>query len=369
MLRSLTILGLAMCVMACTSARAQNMVHLWDFEQSLGRTNSFTDSSGNGHTGTGSAVIVEDGKFGYGVELLPGDEVFAGDGIDYVDSTPGDTLLPIHADDNWSINVWVKLEESIPSLNYLAGFGIRGDGADSAETYFASRAVMNISEGFRLWGSHIDARSNTPFADDGIWHMYTATYDDESTAVKVFVDGEEKGEFLLSSNEDKDWVDAAAEVHLGNPAPAWGGGGFNTGGNEETEGKLDEFSIWDDALSIEQINALYDFNDVTAVFDRADLDRNGELNSLDWDIFTANGFTDLAGLSPLDAALAGDLDRDGDNDRYDFLLFKSDYIASNGAAAFASLASGVAVPEPASLVLAGLLGTAFFACRCLKPIS
>ena len=48
--------------------------------------------------------------------------------------------------------------------------------------------------------------------------------------------------------------------------------------------------------------------------------------------------------------LKGDLDGDKDNDFADFEFFKTDFIAANGAAAFAQL-TGV-VPEPGTLVLA-----------------
>ena len=348
---------------ACHQASAQTLVHLWAFDEPITDTQyTFADSSGNGHTGEGLAAIVE-GLYGNAAYFYPGaDASTLGDGIDYVDDTPGDTVLPIGKDDNWSMNVWVKVDETIPSLNYLAGFGIRGDGNDSAETYFASRAIVNISEGYRLWGSHIDARSYTAFPADSEWHMYSATYDDVSTAIKVYVDGEQKGEFLLSSDEAKDWVDAAAEVHVGNSAPAWGGG-YNTGGTNTFSGYMDEFAIYDGALSDEQITAIYRFNDITAVFDRADLDMSGVLDAADWDIFSSYGFTDLSGLTALEAAVRGDLDSDGDNDLDDFNLFKQDYIAANGASAFAALTGSVSVPEPSSIALACLAGIAFCAFR------
>lgn len=81
---------------------------------------------------------------------------------------------------------------------------------------------------------------------------------------------------------------------------------------------------------------------------RADLNDDGLTTAADWTVFRDNHLTDMSGLSQLETALLGDLDGDGDNDYYDFQLFKADYIAANGASAFAAL---LAVPEPNSLML------------------
>ena len=54
----------------------------------------------------------------------------------------------------------------------------------------------------------------------------------------------------------------------------------------------------------------------------------------------------------LAAYLKGDLDGDKDNDYADFKLFKADFIASNGVAAFEAL--GATIPEPATAALLGL---------------
>ena len=59
---------------------------------------------------------------------------------------------------------------------------------------------------------------------------------------------------------------------------------------------------------------------------------------------------DLTGLALRDTLLRGDLDRDGDNDYFDFKLFKSAYNLTNGAGEFEQL---LPVPEPQMLVLVG----------------
>ena len=79
-------------------------------------------------------------------------------------------------------------------------------------------------------------------------------------------------------------------------------------------------------------------------FGRSDFNADGDVTVADWNVFLANAFTNFPAETTVGAYLKGDLDGDKDNDYQDFLTFKADYIAANGAAAFAAL--GAAVPEP-----------------------
>ena len=85
-----------------------------------------------------------------------------------------------------------------------------------------------------------------------------------------------------------------------------------------------------------------------AAFGRSDLNFSGGLDPGDWDVFRVHHRENMASLSCAQSYQLGDLDGDGDNDFVDFRLFQGDYIAANGAAAFAALG---AIPEPASGLL------------------
>jgi hypothetical protein len=87
-------------------------------------------------------------------------------------------------------------------------------------------------------------------------------------------------------------------------------------------------------------------------FGRSDLNGDGSVNVVDWSLFLPNSFKSFAGDTAVAAYRKGDLDGDKDSDYADFQLFKSDFIAANGAAAFATLEG--AVPEPSSFALAAL---------------
>jgi PEP-CTERM motif len=79
------------------------------------------------------------------------------------------------------------------------------------------------------------------------------------------------------------------------------------------------------------------------------------VNEADWTLFLPNSFTTFPSETTVGGYLKGDFDGDKDNDYADFLLFKTDFIAANGAAAFTQLIG--AVPEPSSLALAALAVT------------
>lgn len=94
---------------------------------------------------------------------------------------------------------------------------------------------------------------------------------------------------------------------------------------------------------------------------RSDFNGDGLVTAADWAIFVPNSFTAFAADPAVTAYLKGDIDGDKDNDYADFKLFKADFIAANGEAAFAAL--GAAVPEPATLALGGLATLALGAVR------
>ncbi|TWU26086.1 PEP-CTERM sorting domain-containing protein [Bythopirellula polymerisocia] len=102
-------------------------------------------------------------------------------------------------------------------------------------------------------------------------------------------------------------------------------------------------------------------NGPTSGYAIGDLNFDGSVTALDWPIFNAGRGVDLLNKSLAAAYQQGDLDGDKDNDIVDFVLFKSLFIASQGAAAWAALE---AIPEPTS----GLLViTALVSCLGVRP--
>ncbi|MEN1678662.1 MAG: M14 family zinc carboxypeptidase [Planctomycetota bacterium] len=83
--------------------------------------------------------------------------------------------------------------------------------------------------------------------------------------------------------------------------------------------------------------------------DFGDLNTDGQIDVADYTLLVAGSEASTAGLTPLEAYMAGDLNSDGVNDGLDFGLFKDAFIAANGAPAFARLVAGV--PEPGALAV------------------
>ncbi len=90
-----------------------------------------------------------------------------------------------------------------------------------------------------------------------------------------------------------------------------------------------------------------------SAFARSDLNFDGALQPADWLLYRQNFFGTFSGITIANSYRLGDLDGDLDNDYDDFLLFKADYIAANGSAAFAALQQ---VPEPGTLAIVALAG-------------
>lgn len=83
-----------------------------------------------------------------------------------------------------------------------------------------------------------------------------------------------------------------------------------------------------------------------------DLDGDGHVSRLDFDILAENAYTDLESLSPAVLYRKGDMNGDGLNDYTDFRLFKNAFLEYHGAEAFSRL---LAVPEPDAIILLGSL--------------
>ncbi len=98
-------------------------------------------------------------------------------------------------------------------------------------------------------------------------------------------------------------------------------------------------------------------------FALADFDLDGDIDPDDYNTLLVNHLTPLGGTEWIDTVALGDMDGDLDNDFNDFRLFKSDFIAANGALAWAAL-SGASVPEPTSLGLLLLSAAMLLIHRC-----
>jgi hypothetical protein len=92
-----------------------------------------------------------------------------------------------------------------------------------------------------------------------------------------------------------------------------------------------------------------------------DLNTDGLLSPIDWNLFKAATGSNFAGLNKMQSYMLGDLDGDLDHDLADFVAFRYAYDQANSAGAFDQLLTGI--PEPSTLWLATLV----FASWLIRP--
>ena len=89
-------------------------------------------------------------------------------------------------------------------------------------------------------GSYVNVQGGTPTVSN--WHFIVCTYDGSN--IKLYVDGSYIGQTAASGN-------------IVGPAGATYLGAYNKAGDHYLNGKIDEVSIWNSALSSNEVSALY----------------------------------------------------------------------------------------------------------------
>lgn len=218
-----------------------NLVLWWSFDQESGVT--VLDKSGHGNNGTifGNADFVE-GVVGRSLNF---------DGINnWVEKTyPAD--FPIAGDDSWTINLFLKVPAKPSSTQWIGGWGkgAYGGGWNNAGT---SERWLFYKE---IWGSN-PPEMTTHFwtydsgsiqwpknsLDIGSWQMLTVTYD--GLMLQAYKNG------LLMNKFNKALLPSVAKIVCLGKDVDWSGFG------NALLGQIDEFMIWDYALSAKEIGLL-----------------------------------------------------------------------------------------------------------------
>jgi alpha-mannosidase len=144
--------------------------------------------------------------------------------------------LPIHANDSWTINLFVKMEKQPDNRTVIAGFGRANqpsaDGRGCRPSEFAN--------GLHFWSRNRDVDASVQF-DLNKWQMVTATYDGQNA--KLYKNGEMIGSRFHPRFANDDGVVRIA------PLDPW---------DQERRfaGEIRNFTIWNTALGQNAINAL-----------------------------------------------------------------------------------------------------------------
>lgn len=206
-----------------------------------------SDTSGQGNKG----------KF-YGFAELPGADMVSGiDGNCLEFAGVGEHVLnedaaglPLGESDEWTMNLYVQLDERTRDWTRIAGFG--DEGQRELITY-RDREFAFIYEARYLLLSGVRAGV-------GVWYMITVTRD--ANGVTMFVDGNEKASIQEPFSSAQQIGDKANLLWYA--------------GKESFAGKIDEFTVWDGAVSLEWIK-----NMSRKLPIKGDFDGNGEIKFAD----------------------------------------------------------------------------------------
>ena len=182
------------------------------------------DSSGNGHDGTLVGVAVAnsqwvDGKSDNAVSL----------GIGHVEVTD----LPEMTSTTWA--AWVRLDAE---ASYSTAIAATFEGAGAGHT-LGFHAGDNVRKPRVLWNhknGHVSLMSPDP-VELGEWNHLAVTYDADSEAIVLYVNGEAKADGTVGTT-------AFSTVNLGRRASSK---------NCPLNGALDDVSIFDRGLSSDEI--------------------------------------------------------------------------------------------------------------------
>lgn len=150
-----------------------------------------------------------------------------------IENTPN---LPIGAEDSWTINVWVRMDEQPTNRTPLVGFG-----NCDARTGGQARYLTKFAGGLHMWSHNQDVPSRTQY-DLGRWQMVTATYDGREG--RLYKDGTLVGQRTVRLSDD------ANVIHIA-PLDPWDR-------RYQFQGDLANLTIWDQALTEKAINTLLD---------------------------------------------------------------------------------------------------------------
>lgn len=225
--------AIALAGFSSTSANA-NLVGFWGFDQTTGTT--ATDSSGSGNAATlqgGAAFSPGAGVTGGALNITSGGFASVGSHYNYSGTTP------------FSIQAWVKFGTAGDTTGYVAVGQHRATGIAG---YMI--ALNNINDGYGASAAHLyQTYPNSPASNvtvnDGQWHQIVGVWDTSTTS--IYIDGGN----VVSVARNSFNAPSISQFIIGGLNDSFGVpmGSFR--------GYMDNVAVWDNALSGNQVAALY----------------------------------------------------------------------------------------------------------------
>ena len=223
-----------------------NLISYWEMEQATAAT--ATDSHGTNdltNSSTGSGVTSATGILNQGADFEEGNDEY------FYKSDPGSWDLDIGGD--MSISGWFKLESLITGQHYVFmrdsgdpnrnwAFGFLESSGDNLTMYNSSAGTNATTTSLRS--------VPTGTLSTGVWYHLVWVYDASAGQMEAYVDGVSKG--TVAGLNTSMYTGGTARFTFGqysaNPAAGLG-----------YDGVIDETAIYDKALTVAEVRALYGY--------------------------------------------------------------------------------------------------------------
>ena len=192
----------------------------------------------NDHVGNWDGVSIEKDGISYDDEGKNGQSI-------HIEPNKGlkfEETFGITDDSDWTISFWAKSDlEYSTSTSDLRTYSIMQDKTENTELALRL-GQTNIGFGIRVnpTTSGVLTLNTTPFLNQDEWNHFTYVHDETAGNLKVYVDGEQKGDTL--NDAQPGWKILFPGFYLG---------------KSDFQGSVDELRIFDKALTPEQITEVY----------------------------------------------------------------------------------------------------------------
>ncbi len=225
-----SIISLVLILAVCSLSQAATKILEWKFDGNLNDTGS-SGITGLAYVASGAGPLTYTAGASGQAIVSDGNQCAYKTGLDV-------NTIPFKAADHWTVNVWVYPTAN-PAGNWkiLWNLGIKPNGdslTDSRALYATATGMICFNDG----GGSNYLSTGIPF-DIGQWQMITTTYD--GSKVRIYKNG------LLIGLKTFTFVNAKGEIRV----PSNASYGYNF-----IAGKYDEFSIWNEALTQQEIVGL-----------------------------------------------------------------------------------------------------------------